>query len=198
MDLDEMKDKWEHMSEELEQQKLLTDKLIMELTTEKYKRKIKGIYSAETFGAIVCGLAILFILINLNSLDTWYLQVLAFIAILFFVIMPYGSFKAMKGLYEAGNASTPIKENLEKFARAKKHFVLLQKVSFYLSFFMFFITLIVVAKIINGIDLIQKQPDVLLFAVPVGLLFMGLFSFVVFSKYNKSMDEAEQLLKDLN
>ena len=198
MELDELKNKWEDMSSKLEEQKLLTDQLIMELTTEKYKRKIRGIKGPETLGAVICGIASLYILFNFKLLDTWYLQVSGVVMLVFLVLAPIYSFRRMKSLMQAADSKLPIKESLIQFTNAKKRFVSLQKISFYMSFFMFFISLLVAGKLMNGIDLIQEQPEALKYAVPFGFLVVMLFSVFVFKKYNKSMNEAEELLKDLD
>ena len=198
MELEELKNKWEDMSNKLEEQKLLTDQLIMELTTEKYKRKIKGIKGAETIGAIICGITILFILFNFKALDIWYLQASGVVMVLFLAAGPIYSFKRMNDLMNAADSKLPVKESLIQFAKAKKRFVSLQKISFYMSFFMFFISLLVAGKLMNGVDLIKEQPETLKYAVPIGFLVVVLFSVFVFRKYSKSMNQAEQLLKDLD
>ena len=198
MELDELKGKWETLSEQLEKQQLLTEKLIMDLTKEKYNKKISGIKGAELVGAIICGITVLFILFNFEKLDTWYLQASGVIMLLFLTVAPILSFTVLNEFNKVSNSEKPMKEGLEQFAKSKKRFVSLQKTAFYMSFILFFISTLLAGKLMNGIDLVVEQPEVLKYSLPVGFLFVMLFSVVVFRKYNKSMQQAEQLLKDLN
>lgn len=198
MELDDLKNKWNEVSEQLEKQQLLTDKLIMELTATKYKKKLKGIAIPELIGAIICFITVGIILFNFEKLDTWYLQFSGVIAVLFLLVAPWFSYQSIKGLNNALDTNIPIKNSLEKFARAKKRFVSLQKFSFYLSFIMFFISLLVAGRIINNIDLIVEKPQVFWYGLPIGFLFTVVFARFVFKKYKKTMLGAEQLLKELD
>ena len=49
-----MKGLWKNMSEELDRQKLLTDKMVVEMTQQKYRDKLSQISLPETVGTIVC------------------------------------------------------------------------------------------------------------------------------------------------
>lgn len=198
MELDDLKDKWETMSDQLEKQQLLTDKLIMDLTKEKYNKNISRIKGGELFGSVICGITVLFILFNFEKLDTWYLQASGIVMLLFLIGAPILSFTLLKGFNKVTNTERPMKEGLEQFAKSKKRFVSLQKISFYMSFILFFISTLLAGKLINGIDLVVEQPEVLKYALPIGFLFVVVFSVFVFRKYNKSLYQAEQLLKDLN
>ena len=54
MELKEMQTIWSQMSDQLENKKILTNKLIMEMTRERYKNKIGIISKYEGIGAAVC------------------------------------------------------------------------------------------------------------------------------------------------
>ena len=88
------------------------------------------------------------------------------------------------------------KQSLERFAKNKKRFVLIQKVSFYLNFVLVIVCLPVAAKLMNGKDLFLES-KVWLWYVPIGFLFLYFFSKWVFRHYKKTTQSAEELLKDL-
>lgn len=198
MELDELKDKWESMSNQLEKQQLLTDQLIMDLAKEKYDKKLKGIKGPELIGTVICGITVLLVLFNFQQLDTWYLQLAGLLLVIFLIMAPISSLETLNRLSKVDVSTTPVKESLEQFATSKKRFVNLQKIAFYMSFLMFFLSTLVAAKLMNGIDLIQEQPKALIYALPLGLLFVLVFSIFVFKKYKRSMSQAEELLKELD
>lgn len=198
MELDDLKGKWEEVSEQLEKQQLLTDRLIMELTVTKYKKKLRGIAIPEAFGTVICFATVILVLVNFRTLDTWYLQLSGVFAVLFLSIVPVISFKTIKSLNEVVDSKISMKANLERFATAKKRFVSVQKSGFYMSFIMFFISLLLAGKILNNKDLIVENPQMFLYGLPIGFVFTLLFARFVFKKYKKTISGAETLLKELD
>ena len=62
MEFEEMKSLWEEMSGKIEQQKKLTDSLIIKMTKSDYKNKIMKIFIPELIGALICFANALYIL----------------------------------------------------------------------------------------------------------------------------------------
>jgi len=88
MELEELQAAWTQMSNELEKQKELTNTLIMDMTKEKYNAKFRTITNYEKAGTLVCVASAVFIALNIQKLDTWYLLACGLFAVLFSVIMP--------------------------------------------------------------------------------------------------------------
>ncbi|RKM87681.1 hypothetical protein D7036_24890, partial [Aquimarina sp. BL5] len=60
MELEEMKEVWSEISGQLEKQKKLTDKMIIMMTQEQYRKKWNKIAYPEILGTIICfGMALL-------------------------------------------------------------------------------------------------------------------------------------------
>ena len=88
MDLEEIQTIWSEMSDQLEQQKKLTNELIMKMTQERYRTKFDKITFYESIGAVICFLAAIYFLVNINKLDTWYLLACGIFTIAFLILLP--------------------------------------------------------------------------------------------------------------
>jgi len=196
MELEELRNGWQEMSKEIEKQKILTDKLIIDMTQKKYKNKLNSISIPETIGTVICFAGAFYIFLNFPKLDTWYMQLSGLFTALFCIVLPILSLKSIFGMQKINISTSNYKQSLERFAKNKKRFVLIQKVSFYLNFVLVIVCLPVAAKLMNGKDLFLES-KVWLWYVPFGFLFLYFFSKWVFRHYKKTTQSAEELLKDL-
>lgn len=196
MELEEMRNEWQEMSKKMEKQQLLTDKLIIDMTQEKYNNKLRSISVPETIGTVICFAVAFYIFINFYKLDTWYMQLSGIFTALFCIVLPILSLKSIFGMQKINMLTGNYKQVLERFAKSKKRFVLVQKVSFYLSFILVIVALPVAAKLLNGKDLFLES-KIWLWYVPFGFIFLYFFSKWVFKHYKKTTEIAEELLKDL-
>ena len=87
MEMEEIQATWSKLSNELEQQKKLTNEIIMNMTQERYSNKFRTLSTYETFGALFCLLLAVGILVNITKLDTWYLMTCGIITLLFLIIL---------------------------------------------------------------------------------------------------------------
>lgn len=197
MELEELRSEWQEMSTELKKQKILTDKLIIDMTQKKYNNKLKSISIPETIGSVVCFAAAIYILMNFGEFDTWYIQLSGLFSALFCIVLPIISLRSIFGMQKLNMSTSNYKQSLERFAKNKKQFVWIQKVSFYLSFVLVIVSLPVAAKLMNGKDLFLES-KVWLWYIPFGFIFLYIFSKWVFKHYKKTTDSAESLLKELD
>lgn len=197
MELEELRSEWQEMSTELKKQKILTDKLIIDMTQKKYNNKLKSISIPETIGSVVCFAAAIYILMNFGEFDTWYIQLSGLFSALFCIVLPIISLRSIFGVQKINMSTSNYKQSLERFAKNKKQFVWIQKVSFYLSFILVIVSLPVAAKLMNGKDLFLESKDWLWY-IPFGFIFLYIFSKWVFQHYKKTTDSAESLLKELD
>jgi hypothetical protein len=197
MDLEEMKNTWGEMSNEIDKQKKLTDKLIMMMTQEKYDKSLRKISVPETVGTVICFIAALLILFNFEKLDTWYLQLCGSIIIGILIVTPIMSLKSIKKMNSINISKNNIKQTIIEFNKGKKQFKFAQKSGFYMSYIMFLISIPVAGKLMSNKDLFLQDKGWLWF-IPLGFLFVYLFSKIVFRFYNKSTSDAENLLKELD
>ena len=88
MDIEEIKAVWSEMSDQLEKQKKLTNEIILNMTQERYSNKFQKVTIIESFGAFICFIAALYLLLNFGKLDTWYLIMCGIITLGFMLILP--------------------------------------------------------------------------------------------------------------
>ena len=119
MELEEIQSVWKDMSQKLEKQHQLTDKLIIEMTRKKYANKFNKLALYEGTGSVVCLLMAGVLLIFFGRLDTWYQQVSGVIALLFLTVYPYLSLNAIYNIRKISISRSSLKHTLIAFEKAK-------------------------------------------------------------------------------
>ncbi|MDY7395019.1 hypothetical protein UMM65_07185 [Aureibaculum sp. 2210JD6-5] len=196
MELEEMKSLWTNLSKEVEQQKILTDNLIMEMTKERFNSKLSKIAIPETIGAIMCIAFALFILINFNKLDTWYFITCGIFTVLYLILLPILS---MQSLYKMKNISLDnkdYKETLMIYSRNKNRYMLIQKSSIYFSLLLIFTSMPLAGKIFNNKDIFLNSTIWYIY-LPIMILFLFLFSRWAIKCVGNITQSGEELLNDL-
>ncbi len=196
MELEEMKGLWENMSEELDRQKLLTDKMVVEMTQQKYRDKLSQISLPETVGTIICFAMAAYALINFGKLDTWYLMLCGILSISFCIILPILSMKSIRKMKKIDVRKSSYKESLVAYVKEKNRFVKVQKVSYYLGFIFSLAVLPVAGKLMKGKDLLLDS-KLWIWYIPLALVFHFLFSKWVWKHYSSVTKTARNLLEDL-
>ncbi len=199
MELEEMQSVWSELSDQLEKQKKLTDKMIIMMTQEKYRKKINKVAYPETIGAIICYSAVAVILFNIQKLDTWYNLLAGVLCVLILIILPMVSLKFLYGIRNIDIANNSFKETLLNYAKRKKRFQKSMKWSYYLGFILMFAIMPVTAKIVNDKDVFLgvNSTWTLVTAIPLAILFFIVFSKWTMKWYSKNVNSAESLIKDL-
>ena len=139
MELQELQTLWSQLSEQLEDQKKLTNEIIMKMTQERYANKFRKISVYETVGAIICFIAALYVLFNFGKLEIWYLQLCGLFTFLFLIILPVLTLKSLRNITQINVAESSFKDTIVLFEKAKNKLLLLQRVGIYLSFLLMFI-----------------------------------------------------------
>ena len=195
MELEEMKTLWKEMSMDMEKQKKLTDSLIIKMTNSNYRNKITKVLIPEVIGSLVCFAGILFILINLQKLDKWYLLVCGIVSSLILFILPTLSIKTILGIRSVNISGNNYKQSLLEYSKRKIKFVSVQKLSFCLGAVLMLTILPVMGKLIGGTDFFKVTS--IWFWYIIAFPFFYALSRWVFKSYNKITSEAENILKEL-
>ena len=196
MELDEMKSLWDNMSKELNRQKVLTDGMILQITSQKYKDKMRGLSLAEGAGTLVCLVMALIIFFQLEKLDTWYLMLCGIFSIVFSVLLPVLSLISIHKMRKIDVTTMAYKEVIGLYAKGKAFFVAVQKAGFYLGFLFAMAILPVLMKIFKDKDLFVQFQSYFWY-IPLLFAFHFLFSRYVFKKYRSVTRSAQQLLEEL-
>ncbi len=199
MELEEMQTIWSQMSDQIEKQKKLTDKMIMMMTQEKYRKKLNRIAYPEMAGAVICFGAAILIVINLDKLDNWYTLVSGVLSLATLIVLPVLSLRFINRMRKINIAANNYKETLLEYAKIKKQFQSATKAGYYLGFILMFVILPVTTKILNGKDLFAETHSIwpIIIAIPVAIVFFVVFSRWVYRSYNNNINSAESLIKEL-
>ncbi len=199
MELEEMKALWDTMSEKVEKQQIVTDQLIMEMTQQKYKNKFSKLLMYERLGAVVCIVAGLLLLFNIQKLDTWYLMACGIFTIGFLLVLPFVSLGAIRGMTKLKVSKYNFKETVVRFEKAKNKTLFIQRVSIVLSLILMFTSLPVFSKIFNDKDFFLQEHGIgfwiFVTAVGIGVLF---FTRWAYGCYNRITSSAERILKEMD
>ncbi|AXT49782.1 hypothetical protein D1818_02710 [Aquimarina sp. BL5] len=199
MELEEMKEVWSEISGQLEKQKKLTDKMIIMMTQEQYRKKWNKIAYPEILGTIICfGMALL-IFFNISKLETWYNLLFGISSAIILLVLPILSLRSINKMSGINFYKNSYKDTLIKYTKNKKQFQSLQKISYYLSFLLIFLILPVTSKIMDGKDLFTSINNIwpLIIFIPIGITFFVFFTKWVKKCYSNNINEAENILKDL-
>ncbi|MBT8261561.1 MAG: hypothetical protein KJO05_01985 [Bacteroidia bacterium] len=198
MELEEMQTLWTQMSSQIESQKKLTNKLIMEMTQQKFRNRFYTLSIYETIGAVICFVFAFFILLNLDKMNSWYLMACSLVTLLFLIILPVLSLRAIHGMRTLDLSNRSYKETMVDFTRKRKNMLLFQRIAVMLSVVMMWVSIPVFSMIMNNKDFfaMKHNPWLWVFtaAVTVGVV---LFSRYGYRGYRKVTASAENVLKDL-
>ena len=195
MELQDMKTLWEEMSLEIGKQKKLTDSLIIKMIKTDYRNKISKILIPEAIGSLVCFAQFLFILINFQKLNTWYLLVCGIVSELILLFLPIISIKAVRNIRAINISDNNYKQSLQEYSKGKIQFIFVQKISFYLGAILLVVALPVMGQLIGGKNLFIETKLWLWY--PICAVFFYTLSKWVFKSYHKATSDAENILREL-
>ncbi|MCX2454275.1 hypothetical protein OQX61_23590 [Pedobacter sp. PLR] len=195
MELEEMKSLWEEMSDKVEKQKKVTDSLVLKMTRVNYSSKINKLILYEMMGALVCLVAVIFILLNFSKLDTWYLLGCGLVSVIIIVFLPLFSFKALCRMRAINISGNDYKQTLMAYSKGKIQFLLVQKASLYFGAILLVCLLPVMGKLIAGYDFFKVTDIWFVYALSFPCFYY--YAIWVRNSYIKATMEAENILKEL-
>lgn len=197
MELEEMQTTWSKMSDRLENQNKLTNKLIMEMTKERYKNKIGILSKYEGIGAIICFIMAILLISRFSELNTWYLTVSGVFTVCYLIVLPLIVLRSIKSMKSIDLTNNNYKETLIAYTQKKKQFLLTQKVGIYLNFILLVVSLPVIIKVFKGKDIFITNINLIYWYIPVMAVFLILFSIWGYGKYKNVTSSASHILEEL-
>lgn len=195
MELEEMKTLWGEMSAEIDKQKKLTDSLIIKMTRLNYRNKISKILVPELLGSLVCVGFFIYIMINIQKLNTWYLMAFGLTGAFILLILPVLSIRAIYTMKSVKISADNYKQSLFKYSKGKLQFVFVQKLSFYLGGILLVVILPVMGMLMKGKNLFHETKLWVWYLVAAPLFYI--ISRWVYKSYMKMTADAENILKEL-
>jgi hypothetical protein len=178
-----------------EQQNLNTATL-EKIRDKNYRSKLKKITMPEIAGGIVCLAAAAFVGFNFTKLDTNLLQAAGVLSVLLLLLLPVISALSTWKLSKVSDANKPYAETLKLFAVQKLRFIKLQKLNVTLSYLLLVTIIVLFSKLVSGKDIFDNK-YYWLFSFTIGFILLLFYSRWVEKYYRKSLQQAEELLKDL-
>ncbi|ARV10570.1 hypothetical protein BTO05_13345 [Winogradskyella sp. PC-19] len=197
MELEEMQATWSQMSNQLDNQKKLTDKLIMEMTKERYKNKIGILSKYEGIGAIICFIMAILLISRFSVLNTWYLLASGIFTVCYLIVLPVIVLLSIRSMKSIDLTNNNYKQTIIAFAEKKRHFLLTQKVGIYLNFILMVVSLPVIIKVFKGKDIFITNINLIYWYIPIMAVFLILFSIWGYGKYKKVTSSASHILEEL-
>ncbi len=197
MELEEMQTVWSQMSDQVESQKILTNKLIMEMTQERYKNKIGILSKYESIAAVLCFVGAILILLHFKELDTWYLLASGIFAVMYLIFFPTIILRSIKSMKHINIINNTHKEALLAFTKKEKQFLLIQRASIFLNAILVVVILPVTVKVFNGKDIFKTNINLLLvYYIIIGILLL-ITSNWIYKTYKNLTKSASKILEEL-
>lgn len=199
MDFEQMQQVWSKMDTELQKQKKMTDKLILQMTQEKYSNKFSKLATIETIGAFVCFIAGLFLLLNFYKLETWYLMLCGGITIGYLFAMPLFVLRPLYTLKKIKIDTNSFADTLQAFSNSKRQVLLAQRVGMYLNFLLFLFMIPTINKMFNNKDMFMELEGTTFYiTIAIAVVAMILISRWGYKCYKSITNSAENILNDLD
>jgi hypothetical protein len=197
MDLDNFKNTWEEMSNQVKVNQNINLKIFDKMTRNKFHSSLKKIVLPELIGSIACiGFAI-YTGINFGKLDTIAYQVVGLMTILLLVILPLISLISIQALYKSADNSKSVADTLKQFSIQKIRFCKMQKLNFTLCYLLA-VTVILLSTRLFGRNSITDSKYFFIFSYSASYIILQFLSKWVFKGYNRTIQKTENLLHELS
>lgn len=197
MELDELKNIWDAASNPSEKQPLISHKTINKMTESGYKSKLQKVVFHETLGTVFAFGAVVYMIINFNKLTTPFFQGIGILTALMLVVLPIISLVLLRQINSLGDVNRPFAETLKQFATQKLRFIRFQQASVLAAYVLLVFVILLMPKFTGGKSLNENK----FFwsgAIAVGYIFLSFFSRWVLKYYSKALQQAEELLRELD
>lgn len=199
MELEEMQAAWSKMSDQLENQKKLTNNLIMQMTQQRYKNRFTKISTYESIGAIVCFFTAIIIILNLDKMNTWYLMLSAVLSLAVLTLLPIITLRALWAMRNINITNNSPRTMLQEFTKKKRNLLLIQQLGVGLSVVLMWLVMPVFVMIADGNDFFKMEQSIGIWifyaAVTLGVLVFARWGFRCYQRITRS---AENDLKELD
>ena len=196
MELDDLKNTWTDIDNQLKTQQNLNPKMIDEMTKTKYYSSLKKIAYSEIIGVIICFAGAAYVVLNFSKLDTTFLQGVGVISILILLTLSVISLISLRQFNIKENVNEPYAETLKVFATKKIRFHKFQQINITLSYLLLVSTIILLSKFFGGNDITDSK-YFWVFSFSFGYIFLLFYSKWVMKYYNKTLRQTEELLQEL-
>ena len=155
MELDDLKNTWNEMDNQVKGKQNLTLKTFDKMSKRKFHSKLYKIILPEILGSLICISSAFFIGFNFDKLNGVFYQIIGVLGISIFVIVTTISLLSLQNLNKVGDVGKPYVETLKDFATQKIKFHKLQKLNLRFSYLQLVIVVLLLPKFFKKRDTIQ-------------------------------------------
>lgn len=196
MELDDLKNTWNEMDNQVEGKQNLTLKTVDKMSKRKFHSKLYRIILPEILGSLVCIVSAFYIGFNFDKLNGLFYQVIGVLGISIFVIVTVISLLSLQHLNKLGDVGKPYVDTLKDFATQKIKFQKLQKLNLQISYLQLVIVVLLLPKLFLKNGMIESV-YFYTFSFSCGFIFLLFFSKWAMKNYNKTIRQTEDLLEEL-
>lgn len=193
MELDDLKNAWATTNNPTKIKAAVID----QITQSKYNSKVKKIVYPEIIGALICLLGAVYIGFQFHKLDASLVRGTGILAIVLLILLPIISLKSVLQFNRIGDVNKPYAETLKDFSLQKIRFYKLQKINMILCYLLL-VTIIVLFSKLFGKNDITESKSFWIFSFSFGYLFLLFYAKWVAKYYSSTLQQTEELLKELN
>src|SRR5580704_3303010 len=196
MELDDFKSTWDEVTDRVKENQNINLKIIDKLKITTFHASLRRILLPELLGSIVCIASSIFIIINFDKLDSISFKIAGIITLFLLIFLPSISLWSVHLLYRSVDINKSYADTLKDFAVQKIKFCKLQKLNITLSYLLMATVIIITTRLFGR----NKATGSLYFfitAFGLGYIILLSFSKWVFKKYNKTIQQTEELLNVL-
>ena len=197
MELDDFKNTWDEISEQVKEKQNFNLKTFDKMSKTKFNSNLQKIALPEIFASIICVGCAIYIGFQFNLLNTTLFKFIGVVSISLFILLPAISLFSVQQLYKSADINKSYANTLKEFAVKKMKFCKLQKLNISLSYPLLALLMILVTKLF-GKHTNDENAYFMIFGFCFGYVVLLFFSKWVFKKYNKIIQQTEDLLNDLS
>ena len=196
MELDDLKNTWDELGNQVKGKQNFTIKIFDKMSNRKFHSKLYKIILPEILGSLICISSAFFIGFNFDKLNGATYQIIGVIGILVFVMVTAISLLSLQNLNKVGDVGKPYVDTLKDFATQKIKFYKLQKLNLRLSYLQLVIVVLLLPKLFEKSGITDSK-YFYIFSFSFCFIFLLIFSKWVMKRYNKTIRQTEDLLKEL-
>lgn len=196
MELNELKDRWQEASSLSDKKQFLSNQNIEKMIQARFRSRVSKVIFHEALGTVFAFGAVIYLIVNFSKLTTPFFQVIGVATLLMLIMLPITSLVLLSRLNSAGDLSLPYAETLKTFARQKLKFIRFQQWTVAAGYVLMVFVILLMPKFTGGRSL-NDNKYFWVVAIPLGYIFVYCFSRFVLKYYSKTLQQAEELLREL-
>lgn len=192
-----LQETWDKLNSSLKQQKLINERIIMDIIKIKFSNKLKSIIKYESIGALLLVMTSIVLIWNIQIFDTLPLQIATVISLIIMILLPILSLSTIYQMKNMDMSKRSCKENIVEFTKRQSRFLLVQRWSVFISPIFMLVLIPPFLKLSEGKDFFASDSNNLLWYIPIAFIAVIAFGKWGYGCYKRITDNAKNILQEL-